>query len=66
MSDWAKHYQELFERQRAETERYKAQMFDMYKTMCGQSRGLQRQRRIINRLRLKLIELKHEYGRQDE
>jgi hypothetical protein len=35
---------------RKETERYMAMLFSAWRTMAGQTRGLQRQRRLIKRL----------------
>jgi hypothetical protein len=49
--DWRiAHYEALFVRQLAETNRYKAMLFDAWKTMSGQSKGLKRQARKIKRM----------------
>lgn len=37
---------------------YQAKLYEAWRTMAGQTRGLQRQRRIINRLRAEIAELK--------
>lgn len=50
LHDWGKHYEALFERASHERDRYKGLLFDAWKTMRGQSKGLQRQRRLIKRL----------------
>ena len=39
---------------RKQEKRYRAMLFNAWTTMAGQTRGLQRQRRLINRLRAKL------------
>lgn len=39
---------------------YKSLLFDAWKALRGQSKGLQRQRRIINRLRAEIAELKRQ------
>lgn len=51
------HYQQLFERAQAEADRNQAWLFSAWRTMWGQTKGLQRQRRIINRLRAKIADL---------
>lgn len=59
-ADHDDHYRQLFDRAQRDADRNKAWLFDAWKTMAGQSRGLQRQRRIINRLRAEIAELKRE------
>lgn len=51
----ARHWMQLYERAQAEADRNKSWLFDAWKTMAGQTRGLQRQRRIIKRLRSECI-----------
>lgn len=51
---WAKHYETLFERASHERDLYKGLLFDAWKTMRGQAKGLQRQRRLIRRLQCEL------------
>jgi len=48
---WSNHYRKLFERQLHETEKYKAMLFDAWKNMRGQTKGLQRQARKLRRLK---------------
>ena len=54
LHDWAKHYAALFERASHERDWYKGLLFDAWKTMRGQTKGLQRQRRLIKRLQREL------------
>jgi len=50
------HYRELFERQLNEAYRYQALLYHAWNVIRAQSKGLQRQRRLINRLRAQLKE----------
>lgn len=52
------HYQALFERAQAEADRNKEWLFEAWRTMAGQTRGLQRQARKIKRLRAENAELR--------
>jgi hypothetical protein len=45
-----KSYHENMIAARKEAERYRAMLFNAWQTMAGQTRGLQRQRRLIKRL----------------
>ena len=45
-----RHYEALFERAQAEADRNKAWLFEAWRALRGQSKGLQRQRRLIKRL----------------
>jgi len=48
---WDDHYQKLFEGQLNAANGHKAALFDAWKTIRGQTKGLQRQARKIKRLR---------------
>lgn len=53
-SEWATdHYKALFERQLNESNRYQALLYHAWNVIRAQQKGLQRQRRLINRLRRK-------------
>lgn len=53
--DWQiAHYKALFEREQKSAQWHQAQLFNAWKTMAGQTRGLQRQRRLIKRLQAEL------------
>jgi hypothetical protein len=52
--DWGEHYKALFERASHERDWYKGLLFDAWKTMRGQTKGLQRQRLLIKRLQREL------------
>lgn len=47
----ADHYRQLFERQLNESYRYQALLYHAWNVIRQQNKGLQRQRRLINRLR---------------
>lgn len=52
--DWSEHWRKLAERHMRESDRYKALLFDAWKTMRGQAKGLKRQARKIKRLQERL------------
>jgi hypothetical protein len=59
--DWkavAEHYKALFERHMSESNSKGDLLYNAYRTMAGQSRGLQRQARLIKRLRREIERLK--------
>jgi hypothetical protein len=47
---WEQHYKILFERASSEVDSNQAMLFNAWRTMAGQTRGLQRQSRLIKRL----------------
>ena len=57
LHDLSEHYKALFERASHERDWHKALLFDAWRTMAGQTRGLQRQRRLIKRLQAELAKL---------
>jgi hypothetical protein len=48
------HYKILFERADREKDFFRGLLFDSWRTMAGQTRGLQRQRRLIKRLQAQI------------
>jgi hypothetical protein len=50
----AEQYREALDKARGETDFWKARLMESWQALRGQSKGLQRQRRIINRLRKQL------------
>ena len=59
----AEHYKKLFERADKEANWNKAKLFEAWTTMAGQTRGLQRQRRLIKRLQAENARLRHDITR---
>lgn len=58
MTDWGEHYKGLFERASREADWNKARLFEAWRTMAGQTRGLQRQARLIKRLHAEIAALR--------
>jgi hypothetical protein len=54
------HVQQQIDQHKQRAEWYQLKMFEAWRTMWGQTKGLQRQRRIINRLRAEIAELKRQ------
>lgn len=54
MTDWGEHYRSLFEKQLAQTNFYKACLYDAWKALRGQSKGMKRMARKIKRLKAEL------------
>lgn len=50
MTDLTEHYKALFERAERDNNWHKGLLYDAWRTMRGQTKGLQRQRRLIRRL----------------
>lgn len=57
--------QQQIDQHKAMSEWYKLKLFEAWRTMTGQTKGLQRQRRIINRLRAEIATLKAQGSRGD-
>jgi hypothetical protein len=49
-----------------ESNRYQALLFQAWQTMRGQTKGLQRQRRLINRLRKENTDLRQSFNRMQD
>lgn len=56
----AAHYEDLWKREEHQHLWYQAHLFDAWKALRGQSKGLQRQRRLIKRLQAENAELRNE------
>lgn len=57
-SDIEGHYQWLFERARKEADWNQARLFDSWRVIHGQAKGLRRQRRLIKRLQAENAQLR--------
>ena len=60
------HYKSLYERAEAEQNYYKSQLFDAWKSLQQQQKGMRRMARRIKRLSNKCAELEHQLNQRNK